>query len=72
MRKLESKVFDFFREFDIFDLVEVVFCMDKLENELIEIKFREYVKEFFEEEVVSGDIIREYLYKYIKINKVDL
>lgn len=72
MRKLESKVFDFFREFDIFDLVEVVFCMDKLENELIEIKFREYVKEFFEEGVVSGDIIREYLYKYIKINKVDL
>lgn len=71
MRKLESKAFDFLREFDIFDLVEAVPRMDKLENEPTETKFREHVKEFFEEGVASGDIIREHLYKHIKTNKVD-
>lgn len=71
MRKLENKAFDFLKEFDIFDLVEAVPRMDKLENEQIETKFREHVKELLEEGVASGDIIREHLYKHLKTNKVD-
>lgn len=71
MRKLESKAFDFLKEIDIFDLVEAVPRMDKLENEPTEKKFRDNFKELFEEGIASGDIIREHVYKHIKSNKVN-
>lgn len=48
-RNLDKKVFEYLKEFEIIDIVNVVFEMIKLENGVVEEIFRDYVRELFKQ-----------------------
>lgn len=70
-RKLDRKVFDYLKEFEIIDIVNLVPEIAKLENGQTENMFGDHIRQLFKQGLQNEDLEKQNLFQHIRTKEVN-